>query len=556
MLLLGGTGTARADTPRVTIQVWLTPDLAGASSFADAVSTPGNPQFHHYLSPDAYAARFGATAAHATTVANWLTARGLTDIHASSGRDYVSATGTESAAQSVVHAPASLAGTVLGVTGMSGAPADKPAAAPQCSRYWAQRTQKFSPAYQGLTEGALPVCGYSAAQIRAAYGANRADTGAGQIVAMTEDEAPTAMFRTLTDYATTNHLPAPKSAQYREQHVDTGGTCGSSTRDDADPTASDEQEMDSEAVYAMAPAATQLMVVASGCDEDQALLDADLSVLTGDGHHPSATIVSNSWQIPEGEVPAQTVHAMDLRAAAEGVGMYVASGDTPGLTATDDDPYVTAVGGTTLGLGARDNRLFETGWSTDNGFLADGAWTDQGISVGAGGGTSSTYAQPGYQKGVVPASMSRAGANRAVPDIAADGDPDTGMLTGYRQTADGPYQTVVNAGTSLACPLIAGLVADAQQGQRAPFGFVNPLLYRLSGTPALHDALPLTASAPQPDRDAYLPASGTDSPEVDVFDAQDPAYTQQVTAPGYDTMTGLGTPNGAAFIAGLRHAAR
>lgn len=82
------------------------------------------------------------------------------------------------------------------------------------------------------------------------------------------------------------------------------------------------------------------------------------------------------------------------------------------------------------------------------------------------------------------------------------------------------------------------------------------VLYRLSGTTALHDALPLTTSTPPANRDAYLPASGTDSPEVDVFDAQDPTYTRQVTAPGYDTMTGLGTPNGAAFIAGLRHAAR
>jgi subtilase family serine protease len=57
---------------------------------------------------------------------------------------------------------------------------------------------------------------------------------------------------------------------------------------------------------------------------------------------------------------------MDLRAAAEGVGMYFASGDTPGASwVTDADPYATAVGGTTLGIGARNNRVFETGWSDD-----------------------------------------------------------------------------------------------------------------------------------------------------------------------------------------------
>jgi hypothetical protein len=60
---------------------------------------------------------------------------------------------------------------------------------------------------------------------------------------------------------------------------------------------------------------------------------------------------------------------------------------------------------------------------------------------------------------------------------------------------------------------------------------------------------------PQQDRDAWEPASEGISPAVDVFDFQERADTQQVTAKGYDTMTGVGTPNGAAFITGLRNAA-
>lgn len=604
------TGAVAASQP-LTIQVWLRPNLAGATAFADAVTAPGNAEFHHFLSPDAYTARFGPSAAQAAAVASWLTASGLTRVRASSGRDYVSATGPVSTVQTAFHVrinnyrvssatgtpttiqsndrdvsvPAALAPDVLGITGLTTVPPIVPratlpptsatarttATVSNCVQYWGQQVRTFHPAYHGLTEGGLPVCGYSADQIRAAYGATWTDTGAGQTVALTEDETPDAMFQTLTDYAKHNHLPAPKPTQFREQQVGGGGTCTAPSHDSAhdlaQPAVSDEQEMDSEAVYAMAPNASQLMVIGSGCDENQALLNATDAVLTGDGHHPSASIVSNSWQIPTGSVSMQTVHAMDLRAAGEGVGMYFASGDTPGLTATDDDPYVTAVGGTTLGMGAKDNRLFETGWSDDNGFAADGTWTDQGIGDGSGGGTSVVYGQPAYQKGVVPASMSqvrigtRTAVDRAVPDLAADGDPDTGMLTGYRQSLGngkpGPYQTVVNAGTSLACPLVAGLVADAQQGQPTPFGFINPLLYRLTGTTAFHDALPVTASTPSPDRAAYLPPSGSDdSAEVDVFDAQQRPDTQQVTATGYDTMTGLGTPNGPAFIAGLRHALR
>ncbi|MFI9810413.1 hypothetical protein ACIHEJ_40140 [Streptomyces sp. NPDC052301] len=148
-----------------------------------------------------------------------------------------------------------------------------------------------------------------------------------------------------------------------------------------------------------------------------------------------------------------------------------------------------------------------------------------------------------------------------MPDIAADADPDTGLLTGYITSTShgraGPYRTMVNAGTSLACPLIAGLVADAQQGRKSAFGLINPLIYRLAGTRAFHDVLPVGSSMPQQDRGAYLPPGGAqDGTGIDVFDAEDRAQTQQVTVKGYDTMTGVGTPNGAGFVTGLRHAAR
>jgi subtilase family serine protease len=582
---------------QLTVQVWLTPDLAGATAFANSVATPGSPAFHHYLSPDAYTARFGPSAAQSAAVTTWLRAEGLTQVHADSGRDYVSATGPVSRIQSAfgvridryrvtgangqptviesndraVSVPAALAPDVIGVTGLDSAPpvtsAADAATTPACSHYWAQYTKSLRPAYRGLTKASLPVCGYSADQLRAAYGATTAATGKGQTVAMTEVEAPPAMLATLADYAKANRLPPPKSTQFREVEVPAPShTCGGSSPSAAlSGSFSDEAEMDSEAVYAMAPGAAQLMVLGVGCNEVQSLLDAALYVLTGNGAHPRASIVSNSWGLLPGLAPAQTVHAIDLRAAAEGVGMYFASGDTPGIDMTDSDPYVTAVGGTTLGIGAKDNRVFETGWSDDYASLDDGTWTDTGIDGGSGGGTSLAWGQPAYQKGVVPASMSRVRVgkrivtDRTVPDIAADGDSDSGILVGYIATGTdahpGPYRTELTAGTSLATPLVAGLVADAQQGQKSAFGFINPLIYRLAGTQAFHDILPVTASMPQQDRDAWEAASGGLGPGIDVFDSQKRAYTQQVTARGYDTMTGVGTPNGAAFITGLRRAA-
>ncbi len=593
-------------TQQLTVQVWLTADAAGASAYADAVATPGSPEFHHYLSPDAYTARFGPSAARAGAVAAWLSGKGLTGVQVDGGRDYVSATGPVSAVESAfqvrigqyrakgaadgsagrsslftsndraVSVPAPLASDVLGVTGLSSSSAASrgtavaapqggtPAGAATCSQYWAQHAHPLRPAYQGLNQASLPVCGYSAAQLRAGYGATSKDTGSGQTVALTEEEAPTAMFQTLTAYARSNHLPLPKPSQFRQ--IQAGSACkapsAATERATQSPPVDVEAEMDSEAVYAMAPGADQVMVVGTGCDEDQALLDAASAVLTGNGHQPLASIASNSWQIPLGEVSPQTVHAIDVRAAAEGVGMYFASGDTPGLTVTDSDPYAVAVGGTTLGIGATGNRLFETGWSDDFGSLAGSTWSDDGVN-GGGGGVSDVYPQPSYQHGVVPASMAQvkvAGKTvlgRTVPDIAADADPDTGMLIGYTSTdpdgKPGPYLTVANGGTSLATPLVAGLVADAQQGQKSPYGFIDPLLYRLADTQAFHDALPFDKSTPLQNRAAYIaPTDSFSSADVDVFDAQNRSDTQQVTAKGYDTMTGIGTPNGAAFIAALR----
>lgn len=64
--------------------------------------------------------------------------------------------------------------------------------------------------------------------------------------------------------------------------------------------------------------------------------------------------------------------------------------------------------------------------------------------------------------------------------------------------------------------------------------------------------LPVGASTAQQDSAAYTPAADGMSPSLDVFGAQVPGPGQQVIAKGYDTVTGVGTPNGAAFIAGLR----
>ncbi len=601
-----GVGTGLASQSQ-TIEVWMAGHEHAAERFVDAVSTPGSPSYHQFLSPSAYTQRFGPSAAHVNAVKSYLTGVGFSRVQASVNDDYVSATAPESTIneafsvqmrryritgpegkQTTVESndreltvPASISSDILAVTGLNGSQPwtnDSTTAtaavtkAADCSQYWAQKTVTISPAFQGLTEASTAVCGYSAKQIRAAYGLTSANTGKGKTIALIEVGVPGDMFQTLTDYARANGLPAPRPGQYRQEAIseaDQNGACI--------PPDLEEVALDSEAAYAMAPGANQLMVDGDDCDTrdhgDQALFNALLAPLTGHGSSASVAIesVSDGLAYPnESSVPPSQLkisHAIALRAAAEGVSLLYASGDEPGVEPPASDPDVTAVGGTTLGIGAHSQRVFETGWSDDFGERtgSSGPWHDEGILLAASGGVSDVYGEPGYQRGVVPSAMARnkqGNRGRTVPDISADADPYSGMLFGLIVVKPNgkalPYTTFRQAGTSTATPLVAGMVADAEQGQRRNLGFLNPLLYSLAGSRAFHDILPVSPSDPQVDR-AFYTTGDTDINNkfapgflVGVPDAQDTSGTDQVTAPGYDTMTGLGTPNGTAFIKALR----
>ena len=591
---------AVAGAQALTIQLWLKPDEAAAQRFDDAVSTPGSPSFRHFLSPAAYTARFGPTVGQAAAVTAWLRSRGFTQVSTGAERDYVRATGRVSAIDAAFHVtmrlyqasatvnagrfalrandrpvtlPAALAGRVLGVTGLDNAAPVLNLARPRqvaaagvrgsagqgpCSSYYGQHSVSGLPSRFGVTTFPTEVCGYSADQLRGAYGANTAHTGKGETVALIELGLAPKMFRTLQDYAKANAMPAPSAGRYKELDLQSGSCPG-----DAFYL---EEQLDVEASYDMAPGASTLVVGGDGCDNGdyglQGLADAEAAVIDGNGCHPLATIASNSWGADGEGLGAGAIsiaHAFLIKAAAVGVGMYFASGDSSGVDTPADDPYAIAVGGTTLGVGKTANRVFETGWSTGSLVYGDNQWAVLEEIGASGGGPSLLWREPAYQEGVVPVALTqdpgnRSGAARSVPDVSADADPLTGMLMGVID-GNGKYSPLTIGGTSLATPLVAGLVADAQQGQDRPFGFLDPTLYRLAGSSAFHDALPLTGASPASWRAVVCATTQTCGfPYMGQFDDQSPGlpgYTGQVTDRGYDNMTGVGTPNGQAFIAAV-----
>ena len=221
---------------------------------------------------------------------------------------------------------------------------------------------------------------------------------------------------------------------------------------------------------------------------------------------------------------------------------------------------MTAVGGTSLGVGAANDYRFETGWSTGTSTLTGNAWAPPfpgDYLYGGGGGTSQAFGEPDYQQGVVPPDIANywGKPGRAVPDVSAVGDPSTGMLVGQTQTfPTGPgkkrYSEYRIGGTSLSSPLFAGMMALADQAAGHRHGFANPAFYANAKTGAFHDVKPdgVKRAVVRNDYVNSVDASAGITTKLRSLDYRTTIFTR----PGYDDVTGVGSPNGPSFLADLR----
>ncbi len=580
---------------RVAVQVNLNlRHSATAAQLATAVSTPGNRLYGHYLSAAAFNRRFAPSAEAVRQIQQYLRGQGLDVTGVAGGNRWVSATGTVSqldkafsttlqtyrykghqlrAPSRKASVPANIGGLVLSVSGLSqtgplrtpfhhqvsdparanaqSRTASAQPAPAECSTFWGEHHQTLPSAY-GRTEFPTYLCGYTPDQLQSSYGIKSSlatgRDGKGTTIAIVDAYASPTMKADTNQFSADNGLPTFTGRQYTEK-VFTPFTmqdeCG------GEDGWNGEEAIDVEAAHAMAPGATIKYVGAANCDKG---LDQALNWIV---QKHAATVVSDSWgnlgeDIPAGDVAAE--HSIFVQAAAEGIGMYFSSGDsgdevTAGNTPSAQpdfpasDPFVTAVGGTSMAVGSDNGYQFETGWGTDVAkvdYTQDPAAYTQAppgyFWAGAGGGTSTLFDQPAYQHGVVPGSLSRqfGGAPaRVVPDVAALADPYTGMAVG--RTIEGEYTVQTWGGTSLACPLFAGVQAVASTGRHHAIGFANPLLYSMYKSKAFRDVAPQRAPV------AVSTPSGS---ALVTFDHD----SSLATGRGYDNVTGLGSPNGKSFI--------
>jgi subtilase family serine protease len=618
---------------------------AGLLKLISAVSTPGNPEYEHYLTAQQFDAAYAPSDAMVKRVESYLTGFGLRVQNVPANRAYVVVDGTVGQMANafatrfdyylkdgmIFHTPvvslsipASLSGVITGVTGLDNGDIDTPQDtppypayinAPPFSTYFNSTMATQAPGYGSASTLGNVIQGYTPQQIEGAYGVTRAISdgldGAGETVAVIDAYSSPTIDSDVDEWSALHDLPAP--------NLTVDDNVAERTQPDAPAVPTDvpvvggadlldpsgwfgEETLDIEAVHTMAPDAHIIMQGALS-PEDATLEMAQNSVVQAD----QAQEVSNSYA-GSGDGTDTTSDGYWQQAAAEGMGVQFSTGDDgdntdgeteladQGVNTDPNSPYVTAVGGTTLAVGASDNYEWETYWGEQTATLSDGRWGTVSADGGGGGGVTQYYSEPTWQKGVVPNALAdywqtykpqsssddaavsacTAGENpsadscavypgRVLPDVSMLADPNTGFQMGLTMddsvysdpdaialpTDTDAFAQFRIGGTSLASPLFAGMMALVDQANIKPIGFADPTLYSLyaKDSSAFHK---IDTSAPVPGvvRTNYtnsVNAAGGTSTVLRTFDN---GYTLS-TAAGYNDSTGLGSPDGMSFICGM-----
>lgn len=522
---------------------------------------PVSPNYHAWLTPAQYGARFGLSAADLARVKAWLQGQGLTVESVESGGNHIdfsgSASRVESAFQTELHrysvdgeshfanasnlsVPAALSGMVMGVRGL-----DDFRPKPHLRRQAPAFTSSIS-GNNYLSPGDVATI-YDIAPLYSA-----GITGSGRKIAVAGQTE--VNLRDIRAFRTAAGLPVndPQLVQ-----VPNSGTAtlqnGSSDENESD--------IDLEWTGGVARDAT-IVFVFTGSSKD--VFDAMGYAITADlapvismsygnceANNASVIPTGESW-LKQANAQGQTVVASSGDAGAADCDDAGAANAKGGL-AVDypaSSPEVSGVGGTTFQEGGNTSAYWQAQGSSDEissarSYIPEVAWNNTGHVVGgtteglsaSGGGISTKFSKPSWQN-----TGSFTGTMRYVPDVALAADPDhdgylfctsntdgTGTCTsGFRDSST--QDLTVAGGTSFSSPVFAGILTlIGQKAGLKGLGNANPVLYQLAASSGslFHDI-----------------TSGNNI--VPTSSGQNIGYS---SAAGYDPVTGLGSPVVAAVAA-------
>ena len=567
-----------------------TAQQADLDALIAAQQDPASPQFHQWLTPAQFGARFGMADSDLAAAENWLQQQGFTIDSVSPSRDRIHFSGsvaqanaafatelhyyrdpadTQPGAQSRmapstdISLPAALQPIVIGVANLSG------------FRPHSQMVQGVRPNFTSAVTGnhyMTPGDVATIYDINNAY--NSTYTGTGQAIAIVGQSAivTTDITRFQTAAGLTSKLPTV---------VLEPGT-GTSTIYSGDESESD---LDIEYSGAIAKGAT-IYFVYVGNGNFGALDAIDYAVQTD-----LAPIISASYGSCEpglGSANYNTYNNDLAQAATQGQTVISAAGDAgssacygeykPVSSSTNtanneqlavefpaSSQYVTGLGGTEFP--AADVATGSTTyWAATSGtdviasalsYIPEQVWNDDSTTVGlaSGGGGASMYtARPSWQANTVPGISSIAGAYRLVPDISLDSallnapyaycTSDTtswvsgqasSCTDGFRDSTSSGDLTVAG-GTSFAAPIFAGMVAIINQakGYTGGQGLINPTLYTLASTPATYSGTSTSAFHD-------ITVGSNECLAGTSYCSGGLTSTDYVAATGYDEASGLGS---------------
>ena len=465
-----------------------------------------SPLYHQWLKPAEYGARFGASVSQLQQITAWLTAHGFAIDEIAANNRLIVFSGTAAQVEETFHTtihrynvdgeehianagnpqiPAALAGVVGGVVSLHNFRRtsaisslrklnSKPLAGPH-AEYSAGASHYMFP------QDFATIYDLNTLYTEGTNGAGASIAIAGRSNINLSDVASFRATSGLAANAPTVLVPA----------TDPGLVGGDQ----------DEATLDVEWSGAVAPSVeVKLVVEASTATSDGVDLAAQYIV-----NHATAPVVSVSYGSCEQAMSsAEQAFYSSLwqQAASQGMSVFVAAGDAgaagcntgaeamgagSGVNGLCSSPYSTCVGGTEFNEGMD----YAAYWAAANAagnasalsYIPEKVWNESGANGGcglwaSGGGVSTLYPQPSWQKGVGATSAAQdAGGMRMVPDVAmsaADHD-------GYVIYENGTYWVI--AGTSASSPSFAGIMALVVEKQgRTGQGSANPGLYALANT--------------------------------------------------------------------------
>jgi subtilase family serine protease len=435
-------------------------------------------------------------------------------------------------------------------------------------------------------------CGYDPAQIQHAYGfdtvINSGFDGTGQTIVIVDAYGSNTLAQ---DIATFDAVYGLKPINLNIIYNPAGGTPDCVVSNTNQCGWELETSLDVEYAHAMAPGAA-IDLVLSPTQQPDDFTNVDLWVAENIGPasashsygYPEFLLANNDLQGFNGgpTVIENQYFVNEFADQVIGTSNNYSSGDSGDYFTLNEDffpdvsfpagsPNATSVGGTTLALAPNGSYEWENGWGNNFTDLDAAPPFNFGFQSGSGGGTSLITQAPAWQTGFL------GNAYRQQPDVAFDADPLTGVevvLTQDGVIGDQQFIFLVG-GTSLASPLFSGVWAIAAQRAGGNLGNAAPLVYwAAANVPgAIRDIVPVTSGAnahgtvfynniptpysqwqlAQPYQnseyfwESLVPAGtlGPGSPDLAITFGTDSSL---FTAPGWDNVTGVGTPNGAAFF--------